>query len=64
MPVFSEYFDVLEKRENGAVLRPVTPLGEKRDYLETEDTCALFETLRYLDRVLIEEVVLEPSGIE
>ena len=64
MPIFYEYFDVLEKHEYGAILRLVTPLGAKRDYLESEDTRALFELLRYLDRLLIEEGVVEPSGIQ
>lgn len=64
MPIFLERFDVLEKRENGGIMRLVIPLGARADYLENEDTRALFEFLHYLDDLLIREGVLEPSGIQ
>jgi 2-polyprenyl-3-methyl-5-hydroxy-6-metoxy-1,4-benzoquinol methylase len=64
MPIFLERFDVLEKHENGAIMRLVTPLGAKSGYLENEDTKALFELLYYLDDLLIRERILEPTGIQ
>jgi len=64
MPVFLDYFDVLEKHENGGIMRLVIPLGAKADYVENEDTRALFEFLFYLDETLIREGILEPAGIQ
>lgn len=64
MPIFLKHFDVIEKRENGAIMRLVIPLGARSDYLENEDTKSIFELLYYLDQTLIREGVLEPSGIQ
>lgn len=64
MPIFLERFDVLEKHENGAIMRLVIPLGAKNDYLENDDTKSIFELLYYLDDLLIRERVLEPTGIQ
>ncbi|HEY6131607.1 MAG TPA: class I SAM-dependent methyltransferase, partial [Halioglobus sp.] len=64
MPVFLKHFDILEKHENGGIMRLVIPLGAKGDYIENEDTRALFELLFYLDETLIREGILEPAGIQ
>jgi len=64
MPVFLQYFDIVEKHENGGILRLIQPLGAKSDYLENEDTRAMFEVLYYLDGLLLREGVLEPAGIQ
>ncbi len=64
MPIFLEHFEVLEKHENGAIMRLVMPLGARSDYVENEDTKAMFELLYYLDQTLIREGILEPAGIQ
>jgi len=64
MPIFLQHFDVLEKHENGAIMRLVIPLGARKDYLENEDTKSMFELLYYLDQTLIQEGILEPAGIQ
>lgn len=64
IPIFLERFDILEKHENGAIMRLVIPLGARSDYLENEDTKSMFELLYYLDDLLIREGVLEPTGIQ
>lgn len=64
MPVFLRHFDILEKHENGGIMRLVMPLGAKSDYVENEDTRALYEMLFYLDETLIREGILEPAGIQ
>ena len=64
MPVFLERFEVLEKHQNGGIMRLVIPLGAKSDYLKNEDTKSMFELLYYLDDLLIQEGILEPTGIQ
>ena len=64
MPVFLKRFDILEKRETGGIMRLLLPLGAKTDYLENDDTRAIYELLHYLDRMLLTEGVLEPMGIQ
>ena len=64
MPIFLERFEVLEKHENGGIMRLVVPLGSRKDYLKNEDTKSIFELLYYLDQTLIREGILEPTGIQ
>ena len=64
MPIFLQRFDVVKKRESGGIMRLLLPLGAKTDYLENEDTRTIYELLHYLDRMLIEEGILEPSGVQ
>ena len=64
MPVFLKRFDILEKRETGGIMRLLLPLGAKTDYLENDDTRAIYELLHYLDRMLLTQGVLEPMGIQ
>jgi 2-polyprenyl-3-methyl-5-hydroxy-6-metoxy-1,4-benzoquinol methylase len=64
MPIFLERFDILEKHENGAIMRLVVPIGAKSVYVEDEQSKAMFELLYFLDDLLVKEGILEPTGIQ
>lgn len=60
MPVFLNYFDIIEKREYDSILRFVCPPGVRQAYNEDETSRALFETIMMLDELLIEQNILTP----
>ena len=62
MPIFLERFEILEGHEKDAFLDLVCPSGTRQNYLENEDTKALFELLYLFDRLLIEKEVFMPRG--
>jgi SAM-dependent methyltransferase len=62
LPVFLERFEVIEKVEFNSILRLILPTGIKENYLENEDSRALFEVLFIMDRLLIEKEILKPTG--
>lgn len=62
MPVFQRWFTVAWKMEFDAFLRFVVPRGTRAAYLQNEDTKALFEILMLLDRLCIDEKIVEPRG--
>lgn len=61
-PVFLRWFTIDWKMEFDAFLRLVIPVGTRAAYLENEDTRALFEILMLLDRLCIEEEIVQPTG--
>jgi 2-polyprenyl-3-methyl-5-hydroxy-6-metoxy-1,4-benzoquinol methylase len=62
MPVFQRWFTIEWKMEFDAFVRFVVPRGTRAAYLENEDTKALFEILMLLDRLCIDEKIVEPRG--
>jgi hypothetical protein len=62
MPVFQRWFTTEWKMEFDAFVRFVVPRGARAAYLENEDTKALFEILMLLDRLCIDEKIVEPRG--
>ena len=62
VPVFQRWFTIEWKLEFDAFLRLVVPPGTRAAYLENEDTKALFEILMLLDRLCIEEEIVQPTG--
>jgi SAM-dependent methyltransferase len=62
VPVFQRWFTIEWKMEFDAFLRLVIPVGTRAAYLENEDTRALFEILMLLDRLCIEEEIVQPTG--
>ncbi|HEV8618872.1 MAG TPA: hypothetical protein VGQ70_05200, partial [Candidatus Udaeobacter sp.] len=62
VPVFQRWFTIEWKMEFDAFLRLVVPVGTRAAYLENEDTKALFEILMLLERLCIEEKIVEPTG--
>jgi SAM-dependent methyltransferase len=62
IPLFQRWFTIEWKTEFDAFLRLVMPSGTRAAYLENEDTKALFEILMLLDRLCIEEKIVQPVG--
>ena len=62
VPVFQRWFTIEWKMEFDAFLRLVVPPGTRAAYLENEDTKALFEILMLLDRICIDEGIVQPVG--
>lgn len=60
--VFERWFTIEWQTEWGAFLHLVAPPGTRSAYVENEDTKALFEVLILLDRLCIEEKIVEPTG--
>ena len=60
MPIFLEKFDVIEKHEANAFLDLICPVGTRHNYLENEDSRALFELLLMFDELLIQHEILLP----
>jgi SAM-dependent methyltransferase len=60
--VFQRWFTIEWKMEFDALLRFVVPPGTRAAYLENEDTQALVEILMLLDRLCIEEEIVQPTG--
>jgi SAM-dependent methyltransferase len=62
VPVFQRWFTIEWQMEFDAFLRLVMPPGTRVAYLENENTKALFEILMLLDRLCIEEKIVQPVG--
>jgi SAM-dependent methyltransferase len=62
IPVFQRWFTIEWQMEFDAFLRLVMPPGTRAAYLENEDTKVLFEVLMLLDRLCIEEEIVQPVG--
>jgi SAM-dependent methyltransferase len=62
VPVFQRWFTIEWELEFDAFLRLIVPHGTRAAYLENEDTKALFEILILLDRLCIEEKIVQPRG--
>jgi SAM-dependent methyltransferase len=60
--VFQRWFTIEWKMEFDAFLRLVVPQGTRAAYLENQDTKALFEILMLLDRLCIDEKIVQPTG--
>lgn len=60
MPVFLEYFDVIEKHESASILGLVCPVGTRRNYANNEENKLVFELLFMLDRLLIDNNICSP----
>ena len=62
VPIFLERFDIIEKNEFNGISRLIFPLGCKEEYLKNEESQALFELLFLIDRLLLENNILTPTG--
>ena len=62
IPVFLEKFEVIEKFEFNSILRLVMPVGTRSEYLENEESRAIFELLFLIDRMLVSKGILPPTG--
>ena len=62
VPVFQRWFTIEWKMEFDAFLHRVAPPGTRAAYLENEETKAVFEVLMLLDRLCIEEKIVQPVG--
>jgi SAM-dependent methyltransferase len=62
MPVFLQFFDVVEKYEHNSILHLVCPPGTRGAYAKDEAGKQMFEMLRAFDRLLIETETLPPLG--
>ena len=62
IPIFLEKFEVIEKFEFNSILRLVMPMGAKLEYLENEESRAIFELLFFIDRMLVSKGILPPTG--
>lgn len=62
MPVFLQFFDIIEKHERNCLLHLVCPPGTRSSYAKDEAGKQMFEILRTFDRLLIETETLSPLG--
>ncbi len=60
--IFLARFDVVECIENDAFMAQVVLKGTRANYLQDENTRAIFEVLLYVDRLLIEHGILPPMS--
>jgi SAM-dependent methyltransferase len=60
VPVFERWFTTEWKSEFTSLLDLVAPPGTRAAYAENEDTKALFEVLLLLDRLCIDERIIQP----
>ena len=62
IPIFLEKFEVIEKFEFNSILRLVMPLGARVEYLQNEESRAIFELLFLMDRMLVDQGILTPTA--
>ena len=62
VPCFERWFETEWKAEFGAFMQIVLPPGTRAAYTENEDTRALFEALRLLDHLCVEEGMTKPTS--
>ena len=62
IPIFLEKFEVIEKFEFNSILRLVMPLGARVEYLQNEESRAIFELLFLIDRMLVDKGILTPTA--
>jgi 2-polyprenyl-3-methyl-5-hydroxy-6-metoxy-1,4-benzoquinol methylase len=62
MPIFLDKFDILEKYESDSILGLVCPVGTRSNYLQNEESQAIFELLYYMDNLLIEKGIISPRA--
>jgi len=60
MSVFTRYFDIEYRHEEGAFMGRICPRGMRANYTETQDGPALFELLMLTESLLVEHGVLSP----
>jgi SAM-dependent methyltransferase len=60
VPVFTRWFDIEYRHEEGAFMGRICPRGMRANYTETEDGPALFELLMLTESLLVEHGVLSP----
>ncbi|MBV9014744.1 MAG: hypothetical protein JO058_03720 [Alphaproteobacteria bacterium] len=58
MPVFTRWFDIEYRHEEGAFMSRICPRGIRANYTETEDGPALFERLMLTESLLVEHGLL------
>ncbi|NNE59185.1 MAG: class I SAM-dependent methyltransferase [Hellea sp.] len=64
LPQISRWFNVKKQVLSGSIRYHVLPLGVLESYTENEDTKTIYEVLRYVDRLLVDEGVLPPSAAQ
>lgn len=62
LPIFSRWFDIDYRHEEGAFMGRICPRGMRANYTETEDGPALFELLMLTESLLLEHKVLSPHA--
>jgi 2-polyprenyl-3-methyl-5-hydroxy-6-metoxy-1,4-benzoquinol methylase len=60
MPVFLEYFEVIEKCESASILSLVCPVGTRVNYVKSEEDKLVFELLLMFDQLLINKKTCTP----
>jgi SAM-dependent methyltransferase len=60
VPVFTRWFDIEYRHEEGAFMGRICPRGMRANYTDTEDGPALFELLMLIEGLLVEHGVLSP----
>lgn len=60
VPVFSRWFDIDYRHEEGAFMGRLCPRGMRANYTETEDGPVIFELLMLIEGLLVEHSVLSP----
>ncbi len=60
IPVFSQWFDIDYRHEEGAFMGRVCPQGMRTNYLETDDGPVIFELLMLIENLLIGNQILAP----
>ena len=64
IPVLKKWFDVDKDVSLGSIRYHVLPLTVMENYVENEDTKTVFEVLRYVDKLLVDEGVLPPTATQ
>jgi hypothetical protein len=62
VPVFTRWFDVMEKRESTSLHHLVVPSGTRAAYAETEEGRALFDLIMLIDQICIRQGILSPTN--
>ena len=60
MPVFTRWFNIEYRHEEGAFMSRICPRGMRANYTETQDGPALFELLMVTESLLVEHGILSP----
>lgn len=60
MPVFLQYFEVIEKCESASILNMICPVGTRVNYINTEEGKLAFELLFMLDEIFTSKKILSP----
>lgn len=63
-PILKQWFHIERQHEWGSIMRHLMPPGVLENFLENDDTRALFEVLICMDSILLKHNVLPPTGAQ